>query len=159
MISRLTHPARPEAEKTLILVHRRELVQQAAKQCEKQYPDKVVDIEMGTSHAKKEADIIVASVQSIINRLEKYDAELYKLILIDECHHAVSPSYLKVLKHFQAMDVNEKTPIIVGVSATVSRFDGVSLGKVLDKLVFHMCVFDAEVGWAGADVCVGTLLL
>ena len=39
------------------------------------------------------------------------------------------------------MDVNEKTPIVVGVSATVSRFDGLSLGKVLDKVVFHMCVF------------------
>lgn len=96
---------------------------------------------MGTSHANKGADIIVASVQSITNRLEKYNAELYKLILIDECHHAVSPSYMKILKHFQAMDVNEKTPIVVGVSATVSRFDGLSLGKVLDKVVFHMCVF------------------
>ncbi|KAG0124722.1 P-loop containing nucleoside triphosphate hydrolase protein [Tuber indicum] len=138
LISRLTHPARPEAEKTLILVHRRELVQQAAKQCERQYPEKVIAIEMGTSHANVGADIIVASVQSIINRLEKYDAELYKLLLIDECHHAVSPSYLKVLTHFQAMDVNERTPIVVGVSATVSRFDGVSLGKVMDKLVFHM---------------------
>ncbi|CAZ81080.1 unnamed protein product [Tuber melanosporum] len=141
LISRLTHPARPEAEKTLILVHRRELVHQAAKQCEKQYPEKVIAIEMGTSHANVGADIIIASVQSIINRLEKYDAELYKLILIDECHHAVSPSYLKVLTHFQAMDVNERTPIVVGVSATVSRFDGVSLGKVMDKLVFHMWVF------------------
>ncbi|KAG0637491.1 P-loop containing nucleoside triphosphate hydrolase protein [Tuber brumale] len=138
LISRLTHPTRPKADKTLILAHRRELVQQAVRQCERQYPDKVVAIEMATSHASMESDIIVASVQSIINRLEKYDAELYKLILIDECHHAVSRSYLKVLSHFRAMDVNEKTPIVVGVSATVSRFDGVSLGKVLDKLVFHM---------------------
>ncbi|CUS07110.1 unnamed protein product [Tuber aestivum] len=138
LISRLTHPVRPKAEKTLILVHRRELVQQAAKQCEKQYPGKVIDIEMASSHARKEADIIVASVQSIINRLEKYDAELYKLVLIDECHHAVSPSYLKVLRHFQAIEVNDKTPVVVGVSATVSRFDGLSLGKVLDRLVFHM---------------------
>ncbi|KAG0125606.1 P-loop containing nucleoside triphosphate hydrolase protein [Tuber indicum] len=135
LISRLTHPVRPEAEKTLILVHRRELVQQAAKQCEKQCPDKVVDIEMGTSHANKDADIIVASLQSITSRLEKYDAELYNPVLIDECHHAVPPSYMK------AMDVNEKTPLAVGVSATVSRFDGVSLGKVMGKLVFHMRAF------------------
>ncbi|RPB05310.1 P-loop containing nucleoside triphosphate hydrolase protein [Choiromyces venosus 120613-1] len=138
LISRLIHPARPEAEKTLILVHRRELVQQAAKQCQKQYPEKIIDIEMGTSHASGGADIIIASVQSIINRLDKYDAELYKLILIDECHHAVSKSYLEVLTHFNAMDVNERTPVVVGVSATVSRFDGLSLGKVMDKLVFHM---------------------
>ncbi|KAG0136473.1 P-loop containing nucleoside triphosphate hydrolase protein [Tuber indicum] len=128
LISRLTHPVRPEAEKTLILVHRRELVQQAAKQCEKQCPDKVVDIEMGTSHANKDADIIVASLQSITSRLEKYDAELYNPVLIDECHHAVSPSYMK------AMDVNEKMPLAVVVSATVSRFDGVSSGKVMGKL-------------------------
>jgi ATP-dependent helicase IRC3 len=102
------------------------------------YPDKVVEIEMANSHASGKADITVASVQSIVNRLEKFDPECFKLILLDECHHAVSSSFLKCLGHFGALEVTEKTPVVVGVSATLSRFDGLSLGKVLDRIVYHM---------------------
>jgi ATP-dependent helicase IRC3 len=138
LISRLQHPDMPDARQALILVHRRELVQQAAKHCMDMYPDTLVEIEMASSHSSGKADITVASVQSIINRLDKFDPAHFKLILIDECHHAVSPTYLRCLEHFRALEVTDRTPVVVGVSATVSRFDGVSLGKVMDKLVYHM---------------------
>lgn len=102
------------------------------------YPDKVVEIEMASSHASGQADITIASIQSIVNRLEKYNPERFKLILLDECHHAVSSTYLKCMDHFGALEVTEKTPVVVGVSATVSRFDGLSLGKVMDRIVYHL---------------------
>ncbi|RMZ71821.1 dead deah box helicase [Pyrenophora seminiperda CCB06] len=136
-------PAVGNAKQTLILAHRRELVEQAARHCARTYADKHVDIEMGNVHASGAADITVASIQSIVSseRLEKFDPKRYKLILVDEAHHIVSPSYLNLLKHFglrYAADwSNASVPALVGVSATLSRFDGRKLGAVIDQIVYH----------------------
>ena len=139
-------PPHANASQTLILAHRRELVEQAARHCSLAYPDKHVDIEMGNHHASGAADITIASIQSIISadRLYKFEPSQFKLIIVDEAHHIVSPSYLQVLEHFglrHAMDwTNVKAPALVGVSATLSRFDGKRLGAVIDHIVYHRCV-------------------
>lgn len=150
LIERITHPTSPDATQTLILVHRRELVEQAARHCRLQYPDKIIDIEMASSAATGSADITVASIQSITSgdRIEKFDPSRFKLVLIDECHHAVSRSYLECLDHFKLLEVEERSPVLVGVSATMARFDGLKLGKVLDHIVYHRSekTLDAELG-------------
>lgn len=139
-------PARGLASQTLILAHRRELVEQAARHCALAYPDSHVDIEMGNSHASGAADITIASVQSITSgdRLHKFDPSRYKLVLVDEAHHIVSQTYLDVLEHFglrSRPDQNTgSVPALVGVSATFSRFDGRSLGAVIDHIVYHRYV-------------------
>jgi ATP-dependent helicase IRC3 len=136
-------PAKGQATQTLILAHRRELVEQAARHCTLAYPDKHVDIEMGNAHASGAADITVASVQSITSgdRLEKFDPSRYKLVLVDEAHHIVSQTYLDVLEHFGLRYQSDWTkvdvPALVGVSATFSRFDGRRLGSVIDHIVYH----------------------
>jgi ATP-dependent helicase IRC3 len=136
-------PATANASQTLILAHRRELVEQAARHCTLTYPDKHVDIEMGKSQASGAADITVASIQSITSgdRLHKFDPSRYKLVLVDEAHHIVSQTYLDVLEHFglrHAANWSEKhAPALVGVSATFSRFDGRALGAVIDHIVYH----------------------
>ncbi|KAF4513542.1 hypothetical protein G6O67_000805 [Ophiocordyceps sinensis] len=125
--------------RTLILAHRRELVEQAARHCQVAYPDKTIDIEMGSLHASGTADITVASVQSITSkeRLDKFDPSTYKLLLVDEAHHIVAPGYLKTLKHFGLDQKQPDSPFLVGVSATFSRFDGVKLGAAIDEIVYH----------------------
>jgi ATP-dependent helicase IRC3 len=127
------------ASKTLILAHRRELVEQAAQHCQTAYPEKSIDIEMGSIHASGTADITIASIQSINSkdRLDKYDPASFKLVLVDEAHHIVAPGYLRVLKHFGLDQKKADTPSLVGVSATFSRFDGVKLGSVIDEIVYH----------------------
>lgn len=48
------------------------------------------------------------------------DATYYNYIVIDEAHHLVAESYRKVIEHF--------TPqILLGLTATPERMDGVSL--------------------------------
>lgn len=133
-----------DASQTLILAHRRELVEQAARHCTQAYPDKHVDIEMGINQASGAADITVASVQSITSgeRLQKFDPSRYKLILVDEAHHIVSQTYLDVLEHFGLRNASpdwsqSSAPALVGVSATFSRFDGRALGAVIDHIVYH----------------------
>lgn len=135
-------PDNDNATKTLILAHRRELVEQAANHCRRAYPHKEIDIELGNLHASGHADITVASIQSITygDRMDKFDPNLYKLILVDEAHHIVSPTYLQVLDYFglrKKRNDSESTPALVGVSATFSRFDGLKLGTAIDHIVYH----------------------
>ena len=127
------------AKQTLILAHRRELVEQAVRHCEKAYPDKSIDIEMGETKASGAADITVASVRSMVSgdRLSKYDPSRFKLVLVDEAHHIVAPGYLQVLEHFGLEKAHEHGPALVGVSATFSRFDGLRLGSAIDHIVYH----------------------
>lgn len=154
-------PLTPEATQTLILVHRRELVEQAARHCTDAYPSKTVEIEMGNIHASGVADITIASVQSIVSgdRMIKFEPKKFKLVLVDEAHHIVAASYMEVLKYFgltnqgtvpklldnitnRANDLltapaTKTSPVLVGVSATFSRFDGLRLSDAIDRIVYH----------------------
>ncbi|KAL3455786.1 P-loop containing nucleoside triphosphate hydrolase protein [Aspergillus heterothallicus] len=126
-------------DKTLIIVHRRELVDQACRHCRLAYPDSTVEIEMGNRVASGHGDIIIASVRSLTSkdRLAKFDPKRFKLVLVDEAHHIVAPSYRTVLAHFGLGEKSPDSPILVGVSATFSRFDGLKLGAAIDQIVYH----------------------
>jgi ATP-dependent helicase IRC3 len=159
LISRIPVPAHSRhATQTLILAHRRELVEQAARHCQAAYPDARVEIEMGSLRASGMADITAASVQSLTSgsgeRLDKFEPARFKLVLVDEAHHVVAPGYLRVLGHFglhtpktPASNGDQLTkmdaarglppPVLVGVSATFSRFDGLRLGAAIDEIVYH----------------------
>ncbi|OTA63815.1 P-loop containing nucleoside triphosphate hydrolase protein [Hypoxylon sp. EC38] len=128
-----------EARQTLILAHRRELVEQAARHCTAAYPNKKTEIEMGNMHASGTADITIASIQSINSgdRISKFDPSRFKLVLVDEAHHIVAPGYLRILEHFGLDDKNDDSPALVGVSATFSRTDGLRLGAAIDQIVYH----------------------
>lgn len=159
LIDRIPAPS-PEATQTLILAHRKELVEQAATHCQRLYPNRHVDIEMGQQHASGLADITIASVQSIVSgdRLLKYKPERFKLVLVDEAHHIVAPTYLEVLRHFKLLTTDEKThTALVGVSATFSRSDGLRLGKAIDHIVYHKDYIDMIDGNWLADVIFTTV--
>jgi len=106
------------------------------------YPEKTVEVEMANKHASGVADITIASIQSIVSkdRVEKFNPRNFKLILIDECHHAVADTYMKTLDHFGALHPERNDgnhPVVVGVSATLSRHDGLRMGTVLDYVAYH----------------------
>ncbi|KAJ6021436.1 ATP-dependent helicase IRC3 [Penicillium herquei] len=132
-------PPRDErATKTMIIVHRRELVEQAAKHCQLAYPDKTVEIEMGKNVATGHGDIIIASVQTLARgRIGRFDPQDFKLVLVDEAHHIVARSYRDVLEHFSLNEPTPSAPVLVGVSATFARFDGLKLGAAIDHIVYH----------------------
>ena len=135
------HPPRQDATQSLIIAHRRELVEQAARHCINAYPSKSVDIEMGKMRASGFADITVASISSLISgdRMLKFDPTKFKMILVDEAHHIVASSYFQILKYFGLLNhpLQERVPLLVGVSATLSRFDGLRLSDAIDHIVYH----------------------
>lgn len=113
--------ARQAAErgrKTLVLVHRQELLMQASRRMD------AMGVEHGLiargvtpSHEK----IQVASVQTLIRRLDRMDYSP-DLLVVDEAHHAVPGNmWGKVLSHYG----NAK---ILGCTATPERLDGKGLG-------------------------------
>lgn len=95
-------------------------------------------------HASGFADITVASIQSITSgdRISKFDPRRFKLILVDEAHHIVAPGYMRTLEHFGLSTARASSPALVGVSATLSRFDGLRLGAAIDHIVYHKDYID-----------------
>ena len=144
LIDRIQAPT-PDATQTLILVHRRELVEQAARHCQNAYPTKSIEIEMGSSHASGGADITIASIWSIVsgNRMLKFDPKRFKLVLVDEAHHIVAAKFMEALGHFGLIERDstnsdfQAPAALVGVSATLSRFDGIRLSDAIDHIVYH----------------------
>ena len=100
---------------------------------------------MGSSHASGGADITVASIWSIVsgNRMMKFDPKRFKLVLVDEAHHIVAAKFLETLGYFglllkDSTNGDPKAPAaLVGVSATLSRFDGLRLSDAIDYIVYH----------------------
>ena len=128
--------------RALVLVHRRELAFQASTTIQKLIPELDVQLEMGSHDCDVgRADVIVASVQSLVRRLNKYNSDAVNLIVIDEAHHAVADSYLKILRHFNADSKDTRIPV-VGFSATFERMDNKALSTVLDEIVYHKGVVE-----------------
>lgn len=138
LINELTKSSyKEQGYRSLILVHRRELANQAANTIKKFFPYTNVQIEMGKMTVKlPEAEVIIASVQTLIRRLDKYPPNFIDLIIIDEAHHAIADSYIKILNHFGA-DVKDTLIPVIGFSATFERSDKKALSRVMDKIVFE----------------------
>jgi|TARA_Y100000289_G_scaffold62552_1_gene71877 superfamily II DNA or RNA helicase len=108
----------------LILVHRRELIDQASKKL------KAIGVKHGVIAAKyKESrnNIQIASVQTLVRRLVKNTFNP-NYIIIDEAHHAAAGSWTKIIDHF-------KDAYKIGCTATPIRLDGRGLADYFDDLV------------------------
>ena len=115
--------------RVLVLAHRAELLDQAARRIKDVAPGLCV----GTVAAgldETDADVIVGSVQTL--RLARRRSALADvgLIVTDECHHATADSYRAV---YDAMPGAH----MLGVTATMSRGDGQALGQVWDEIVYR----------------------
>lgn len=131
-----------QKHRTLVLVHRRELALQASRTIKRLFPDLHVEIEMGKQISNvKDSDVIVASVQSLSRRLDKYAQDDIDLIIIDEAHHAVANTYVNILNHFNAATKTSRKPVI-GFSATFERADNKALSAVLDEIIYHRGIID-----------------
>lgn len=113
-------------ERMLILSHREELVEQPRKY----FPFPCTyGVERASQHSCGE-EVVSASVQSIVRRLDRFDPEDFRLIVCDEAHHAAAGTYRKIFDYFRP----EK---LIGFTATPNRGDRVRLDDVFQKIVFQ----------------------
>lgn len=119
--------------RTLILVHRQELLDQTSRTLS------AFDVPHGVIAAGRKPDmaqpIQLASVQSLIRRMHKIPAP--DLIVIDEAHHAVAGSWRAVVDQF----CNSR---LLGVTATPERLDGKGLGSIFEQMIFGPSVSDLQ---------------
>ena len=114
----------------LVLAHREELVTQPVK-----YYDCPVGIEMANYKSHGEP-VVIASVQSIVHRLENFKPTEFDTIITDEAHHAAASTYRKVYEYF-------KPRLHLGFTATPNRGDNVRLDDIYQDIIF-----ERDIKWA-----------
>jgi len=123
--------------RVLVLAHREELVAQAVEKIQT-WTSLTVAVEMADQRADGllATDVVVASVQSMARRLERYPRDAFAFVIIDEAHHAPADTYRRVLDRFAGAKV-------LGVTATPDRLDQQALGQVFDHTPFVYELRDA----------------
>ena len=142
-----------------LLVHRLELVEQAARHFAAANPRLKIGIEMaGTTADPATDDIIIASTASIgqtgegfTKRIQKFDPDKTGLVVGDEGHHltsSINKNILKYLRVLKGEDDEDKSILLCILTATPSRTDGVGLETIVDEIVFNRGIREMiDAGW------------
>lgn len=124
-------------QKTLIITHMKDLVQQWAERISSK-----LNIEAGIIGAGRWDDskaVTVATVQSLRNCLQPSFVNQFGMVVLDECHHAPAKTFCEILNLFPAR-------CRYGLSATPTRADGLeflmyaAFGRILHEIT------DADMG-------------
>jgi ATP-dependent helicase IRC3 len=126
--------------RSLVLVHRDELIWQAAEKLQIIAPD----LDLGIVKAAKDevgASCVLASVQTLSreNRLARLPLG-FQTVIVDEAHHGVAETYRRVLTAVGAFEAH--SPLTVGVTATPMRGDHVGLDAVFQEIVYHKSILE-----------------
>lgn len=147
--------------RALVLVHTDELVNQAVNKIQLGLLASGMPWTIGVVKADRnevDADVIVASVWTLIQPGRKEAIKGVGYIVVDECHHATAKTYVEILEHFGGMTnasldagyllgEGPEFPVpgtvpVLGVTATLKRTDGVGLGRV-----WHNVTFSRSMTW------------
>jgi superfamily II DNA or RNA helicase len=123
-------------KKTLMLCHREELIFQAADKL-KRATGLFAQIEKAEHRASSQSDIVVASVQTMQGpRLARWPQDHFGLVIADEAHHSISPSWQSTLNYF------DKHAKVWACTATPDRGDKKNLGQYYENIAFEISLFD-----------------
>ncbi len=127
-----------QGRRVLILAHRDELIEQAR--------DKYRSITGGETSKEKAKEtsigsplpVVVGSVQTMSKdeRLNRFSPTYFDIIIVDEAHHTLAKSYLKILEHFPGSRV-------LGVTATPDRGDKKNLATFYENTAYDYSLKDA----------------
>lgn len=124
LMTSISLKARINGNRTLIVVHRQELLDQTSKTL----------TTMGVSHGIVAAGypmnphemIQVASIQTVIRRTNKIHPP--QIIIFDECHHAAAATWRKLLEIYP-------NALVIGFTATPIRLGGQGLRDIFQSMV------------------------
>ncbi|MDD6827807.1 MAG: DEAD/DEAH box helicase [Oscillospiraceae bacterium] len=128
--------AKSVGKRTLFIAHTKELVDQGAENFKKLWPEVTVGKYLGDEH-DTDAFVICASVQSIIRNLDKFEPDDFGYLIIDECHHTASDSYMRLLGYFRP------SSFTLGLTATPDRADGEDLLEIFKTMAHKLDIKDA----------------
>ena len=132
-VIRRTFPRR-----ALVIAHREELIFQARDKIQR-VTGLHADVEMGEYRADgglfRAAPVVVSTIQTQCSggdgggRMAKFDPQRFGVLIIDEAHHATSPTYRRVIDSYRT----NPTLKVLGVTATPDRADEEALGQGADQ--------------------------
>lgn len=129
--------------RVLLLAPRTELLEQSRDKFIRAASGLRVELEQADSRVNVAdlPDVVVASIQSMQRpeRLARFPADTFHLLLVDESHHAVSDGHRRIIDHFSSAKV-------IGATATADRLDGTPLGEI-----FEVAAFTYDIRQAIAD--------
>lgn len=125
---------------TLIVAHREELIRQAVDKIRMVWPEADAGVVMAEENDYTR-QVVVASIQTASRpaRLERLKTQDYRLLIIDEAHHAAAETYRRVAAELGFME-DDRDKLLLGVTATAMRGDGVALGTVFQKITFERSI-------------------
>lgn len=144
---------RMQPKRAIVVAHREELIWQARDKIGK-VTGLECDIEMADMRAADglfgKAPVLISTVQTQNSnsgsrtRMGRFSPSDFGLLIIDEAHHATSPSYKNVINYYtQNPDLR-----VLGVTATPDRADEEALGQVFKSVAFDYEILDAiHDGW------------
>ena len=112
-------PLRP---RLLFLAHREELLRQARDTFRHVLRDESFGELLAGGRDPAGFDYLFTTVQSFNSRglLERFGADHWEYVVVDECHHVPAPSYQAFIEHIRPR-------LLLGLTATPERSDGSSL--------------------------------
>jgi len=121
------------ARKVLFVAHRDEILTQA----QATFIDLVSDAKTGLYNGNQtdpDADFLFASIQTLGRQvhLDKFAADHFDYIIVDEFHHASAPVYRNLLMHFQPQ-------FLLGLTATPDRTDQADILSLVDNNLVFEC--------------------
>lgn len=126
-------------KRLLVLAHREELLLQAREKFLRIDPELKIGIEQSASRAPADAKVVIASVPTLgragASRLRHLNPEDFFLIVVDEAHHAVAPTYQRIFDYFGLFD-RATSRYLVGFTATPRRGDKQGLGAVFQEVCY-----------------------
>lgn len=123
----------------LVLAHRDELLQQAVEKINHWVPGIPIGMVKGAQN-QVHKPIVVASVQTLAKagRVERLSQR--GLVIVDEAHRTMGPSYLQVLERLGCN--RSDGPLTLGVTATFAREDSKRLTDFYQSVPFSLDIVD-----------------
>ncbi len=131
------HRARQADRTCLFVAHRTEILSQAMAAFRRVDPA-MRAMRLGEGVVDDSVDVVFASIQSLSrpDTLRRFAPSRFDLVVVDEFHHALAPTYRRVIDHF--------TPrFLLGLTATPERGDrGEILALCGDRMVYRCDLFE-----------------
>jgi superfamily II DNA or RNA helicase len=113
-------------QKLLFIVHREDILIKA-----KESFDRIIDkthytTGYFTGNQKDNADYLFSTIQTLQLHYESFGKKDFDYIIVDEAHHASSPSYTKILSYFSPL-------FLLGLTATPERSDSGDIYSIFDN--------------------------
>lgn len=122
--------------RALVLVHRDELVNQTVEKLTLIAPELTIGV-VKAARNESAAQVVVASVQTASRDRRLADLGGFSTVVVDEAHHAVAPTWKKVLRHVGTFA--DDGPLTVGFTATPARNKG-GIGEIWDEVVAYRSI-------------------